>query len=75
MQIKFVGPTRISNYVQVYVNGITAGSLEVGEDGYYVWWPILRRAGYIPTEVLRAISDELDRLNSEWDAQVKKDVG
>lgn len=52
---------------------------EMGEfyqeiDGYYVFDPILK-SGYWPSEMLRAIADELDNLNKEWNEEVHRDVG
>lgn len=43
------------------------------EDGYVSWWPAAR--GYLRAWELRALADELDRRNAEWDAIVRAEVG
>jgi hypothetical protein len=43
------------------------------EDGYVVWWPDF--CGSIRASELRALADELDRRNAEWDAIVRAEVG
>jgi len=39
------------------------------EDGYYIFWPDTN-GSYSPC-ALRIIVDELDRLNEDWDKEVK----
>lgn len=63
-----------SGFEVAYKNGVMVGRLELGDDGYFAYWPIFR-PGYWPSEFLRELSDTLDDLNKEWDAQVKKDLG
>lgn len=41
------------------------------EDGYKVYW--VENRGYLTASQLREIADELDRLNKDWDEQVKND--
>lgn len=53
-----------------YRNGVLLGDIEVGEDGYYVYWPILK-AGYWTAEPMREIADYLDEMNKDWDKQVQ----
>jgi hypothetical protein len=60
------------------------GELIVGDDGYYVYWPApgahIHGDGawttgggcYTATE-LRALANELDRLNAAWDKIVQND--
>lgn len=43
------------------------------EDGYYYYWP--SNQGAIAPWELRAIADELDRLNADWDKQVQEALG
>jgi hypothetical protein len=52
-----------------YNNGVLLGSIDMGVDGYYMYWPI-RRNGYWNEQVLRAIADLLGLLNDYWDKQV-----
>ena len=42
----------------------TEGDIVRGDDGYYVYWP--RRTGAYPSYHLRALADELDRLNEPY---------
>lgn len=56
-------------------NGVCIGDFLMSEDGYYNWWPVPERDGYIPSYMLRAIADELDKLNKDWDEQVQNDAG
>lgn len=41
------------------------------EDGYKVYW--IENRGFLTATQLREIADELDRLNKDWDDQVKND--
>lgn len=52
-------------------NGAPMGEFYMEVDGYYVWDPQLR-GGFIPSEMLRALSDKLDSLNAPWDKQVQE---
>lgn len=49
------------------------GDIITGDDGYRVFWPDHRR-GFLDAFALRVIADELDRLNKDWDEQVKRDL-
>lgn len=55
-------------------NGVKIGNFLVEVDGYYNWWPLKDRGGYIPAYMLRALADCLDELNKEWDEQVHKEL-
>lgn len=54
-------------------NGIWVGDFLVKEDGYYDWWPVDGRAGYIPAVMLHALANCLDELNKEWDEKIQND--
>ncbi len=43
-------------------------------DGYVYWWPRDFPYGHFAAHHLRAIADELDKRNAQWDAQVKRDM-
>lgn len=47
-------------------NGVSMGQFLMKEDGYYDFWPE-DRAGYWPAHMLRALADELDKINKDWD--------
>jgi hypothetical protein len=61
-------------YAVTFHNGVDMGTLEMGVDGYYKYWPV-QRVGYWDAAPMRAIADLLDHVNSEWDAQVQRDCG
>lgn len=42
-------------------------------DGYKLFWPCQLGSG-LDAFALRVIADELDRLNKDWDEQVKRDL-
>ena len=46
------------------------GCFVVGDDGYYVFFPT--HGGGISEWMLRAIADELESLNKDWDAALQK---
>lgn len=48
--------------------------LVTGEDGYQVYWPH-KAAGFLRSQDLRVIAEELDRRNEPWDRQVQEDLG
>ena len=52
------------------ISTLIAYEIVTGEDGYKVYWPEGNR-GALDAKTLRAIADELDRLNAEWDADVQ----
>ena len=62
------GQYRVHHY-----NGVIVGDLLKGDDGYYVWWPIPDRHGYIPEHVLRELADKLQELNEDWDNIIQSD--
>jgi Leu/Phe-tRNA-protein transferase len=43
------------------------------DDGFIGWWPAETR-GYLTSDDLRIIADELDKRNAEWQAQIDKDL-
>ena len=47
--------------------------LLVGVDGYAVYWPSCNR-GALSALDLRAIADEIDRLNVVWDSIVQAEL-
>ena len=51
------------------------GDFVRGDDGYWVYWPDGTNMGALSPWELRALADELDRLNAEWDKIVKKEIG
>ena len=53
-----------------YQNGVDIGSFEVGDDGYYVFWPNTSNQGYWDAYILQAISVRLFELNKSWDDQI-----
>lgn len=55
-------------------NGVWAGSIIMGDDGYYEFWPN-QRQGYWPSWAMRDIADKVDALNKEWDETVAKELG
>lgn len=40
-------------------------------DGFYVWEPNHDFRGYLGPHHLRAIADELDRLNAPWEQRIE----
>lgn len=53
---------------------IRLGDLVMMEDGYYQFFPDLKRGGYWPTWMLRRIAYLVDVINDEWDECVRKDL-
>lgn len=49
------------------------GDLIVTEDGYTTFWADSR--GFLSAWHLRVIAAELDRINQDWDDQIKRDLG
>lgn len=62
-------------YQIYYVNGVYMGDFVCEVDGYFVWYPNDFRGGCLSAEFCRAIADELDSLNSEWNKQVQQGLG
>lgn len=46
-------------------NGVRAGEILLGDDGFYQFWPILH-GGYWPSYAMREIADKVDSMNAEW---------
>ena len=67
--INDVGASKVSRVVY-HQNGADIGSFEVGDDGYYVFWPNTSRQGYWDAYLLQAISVRLFELNKSWDDQI-----
>lgn len=61
----------IEGSIRVRVNGVNCGDLDMGDDGFWQWYPAMR-PGYIPSWMLRQIADKVDALNAEWDAQLRE---
>lgn len=61
-------------YKLYWSNGCYVGDAVVGDDGYYVWFPLSEnRGGYYDELFLKCMYDTLNLLNVEWDEQVKND--
>jgi hypothetical protein len=45
---------------------VSEPDLVTGDDGYVVFWPTMNKGCYTAHD-LRAIADELDRRNKDWD--------
>jgi hypothetical protein len=58
----------------VYFNKKIIGSFVIQDDGYYGYYTT-ETSGYWSSYALRSIADALDKLNKDWDEQVKKDIG
>lgn len=70
-EIVYVGQVPVYG---ILINGKFAGELNFDEAGFYVWYPPEVLYGYIPSWVLRSISDKLDELNAEWEKQLNEDL-
>lgn len=57
----------------LYSNGVHIGEYELGEDGYYVFYPDSTKGGYWNENILFYVLLQLRRLNLEWDTQFKTD--
>jgi hypothetical protein len=44
------------------------------DDGFIVWWPAVNR-GYLTSDDLRIIADELDARNAEWQRTIEQELG
>ena len=56
-----------------YSNGVFIGDYEMGDDGYYVFFPNKESGGYWNENLLMYILLQLRRLNLEWDTQIRTD--
>ena len=59
----------------VFVNHTFCGTIDMLEDGFYQFFPELHRAGYWPSWMMREIADEVEKLNSEWEATIERELG
>lgn len=59
---------------KVYFNQKFLGIFAVQDDGY-LQFLTLEPSGYWSSYALRLIADKLDKMNKEWDDQVRKDIG
>jgi len=66
-------PANSGGYRAYYGNGYLLGDILKEVDGYYVWWPQDGVGGFWTDNVLREIADCLQKLNAEWDNQVRRD--
>lgn len=63
-----------SNVLTVeFTNGKLLGEFYREVDGYYVFDPE-SGSGYWPEWLLRALADELEELNKEWNEQVEREI-
>lgn len=55
-------------------NGVFIGEIFPLEDGFYQFFPDLShgRGGYWDAEVLRALANQLDSLNKDWQDQINE---
>lgn len=52
-------------------NEVNLGTFEQDVDGYFYYWP-KEKPGSWASYSLRLIADELDKINKEWDEEIKK---
>lgn len=65
----------LSGSYDVYAyNGVFIGNFLIEVDGYYNWWPVKERDGYVPAHMLRALADALDEINKEWDETIQTEL-
>lgn len=62
------------SYDLTWSNRASLGDLTRGVDGYFYWWPSVGEGSW-DQHTLRAIAAALERLNHDWDAQVKRECG
>jgi hypothetical protein len=58
----------------VYFNTKVIGKFIMQDDGYYGYYTT-ETSGYWSSYALRGIADALDKINEEWDEQIKKHLG
>ena len=58
----------------VYFNRKVIGKFIMQDDGYYGYYTT-ETSGYWSSYALRGIADALDKINEEWDEQIKKHLG
>jgi hypothetical protein len=52
------------------VSAIKRDEIVKDVDGYFYWWP--SKPGYVDAAALRAIAAHLDKINADWDKQVRE---
>ena len=58
----------------VYFKTKVIGKFIMQDDGYYGYYTT-ETSGYWSSYALRGIADALDKINQEWDEQIKKHLG
>jgi hypothetical protein len=58
----------------VYYNDIFLGDAEQDESGYYNFWFSKDNDGYWNSYSLRLISEELDKMNKDWNDYIKNNI-
>jgi hypothetical protein len=53
-------------------NGVKIGDFFMSEDGFYNWWPVKDRDGYLPAYILYALAEHLTLLNANWEQQIAR---
>lgn len=68
--------TKVSHSFEVHhQNGVHIGTLEVADDGFWVFWPNHHgRKGYWTQELCRSIVEELEKLNAPLHKQIEEDL-
>lgn len=69
------GKRDVFNYpvwYRVLINGLPAGGIYKGEDGFFQYYAPLYDDGYIPSWVLRSLADKVDELNKPWQDEIDK---
>lgn len=54
-------------------NGVKAGEILMGDDGFYQFWPELR-GGYWPSYAMREIADKVDSMNEAWEKKLEEEL-
>ena len=57
----------------LYERAKAAGDFVCGDDGIYVYWP-KGLGGALSEWMLRALADELEKMNASWAAQLERDM-
>lgn len=58
--------------LNVSFKNLSLGELIITEDGFYNWFPINDRKGYLSSWILKDIAAKLDELNSDWEEMIDK---
>lgn len=68
--------TKIKNEVEIFHNnGIFCGTLIMGEDGYYSWWPPKYKGGSWPETFFVEVGSKLRELNKPMDDSLAEYFG